>query len=215
MQKTLSTLFFLIFSVFTLAACQTVQPADPNVTTLHQALQEHKMATPKTTAYKLCHGHGCRLQDEISLSKKEWRKVKSAFRPRAKTPAKEREQIKKAIALMETYSGKKTGTDKDTSGSFGSVFQKGQLDCEDEMLNAGMYFILFENNKLIRHHKIAGQANRGMFLNGWPHKAVHLTEIKSGQSYVLDSWFHDNGKPAEIIDFKLWKSGWKPAKKAQ
>lgn len=84
----------------------------------------------------LCHGHGCRLQTPVSLSKKQWNKVKAAFRPRAKTAEKERGQIAKAFALLEEYAGAQTGTDADQGGTFEAAFQKGQMDCEDESMNA-------------------------------------------------------------------------------
>ncbi len=35
-------------------------------------------------------------------------------------------------------------------------------------------------------------------------------EVGSGQSYAVDSWFHDNGVPAEIVPLPDWLSGWMP-----
>lgn len=176
-----------------------------------QKLSAKNMDAPAPDRLMLCHGHGCRLQTHVSLSRKEWNKVKAAFRPRAKTAEKERAQIGKAFALLEDYAGAQSGTAADQGGTFGAAFQKGQMDCEDESLNAAMYFLLLKEHKLVRRHSLYGEAHRGFFLNGWPHRALEIIDDKSGEHFVLDSWFHDNGFPAEIVPAVEWRSGWRPA----
>jgi len=173
-------------------------------------LTEKHMNTPQPDHLMLCHGHGCRLQSPVKLSKKQWNKVKSVFQPRAKTAEKERSQIAKAFSLLEEYTGIQTGTEADQGGTFEAAFQKGQMDCEDESMNAATYFLLLQDQKLIRHHGIYGEAHRGFFLNGWPHRALEIYENKTKTRYVLDSWFHDNGFPAEIIPAEAWHDGWRP-----
>ena len=58
-----------------------------------------------------------------------------------------------------------------------------------------------------------GLRSRGGLLSGYPHTAVLLKDKTSNEEFIIDSWFHDNGKPAEVILLKKWKRGWKPEKK--
>lgn len=37
-----------------------------------------------------------------------------------------------------------------------------------------------------------------------------IIETQSQKRYAVDSWFHNNGQPAEIITLEKWKKGWKP-----
>lgn len=200
-----------------LALCACLEPAAKGVsdTTLHRAILSHSAGPPRPEKFTLCHGYGCRLQEEISLTRDEWMRVRALFSPAAATPEAERAQLRRAVGYMERVTGARAGTSGDLAGTFTAPFAKGQMDCEDEMLNAGTYMLMFEKEGLVRHHRIAGQAHRGYFLNGWPHMAVLLQEKRTGRKFVLDSWFHDNGAPAEIVELKKWRSGWKPGRGAR
>ncbi|MBL1146842.1 MAG: hypothetical protein HND56_10055 [Pseudomonadota bacterium] len=206
--------FFLIFCCLSLLVFQSgcASPATQKAASARflDSLAAKHMDSAEPENLMLCHGHGCRLQSPVTLSKKQWNKVKAAFRPRANTAEKERKQIAKAFALLEEYAGAQTGTDADQGGTFEAAFRKGQMDCQDESMNAGMYFLLLKNQKLIRRHSLYGEAHRGFFLNGWPHRALEIYDDKTEERYVLDSWYHDNGFPAEIIPAKDWHDGWRP-----
>lgn len=206
--------FFLMFCCLALplfqSGCTANKTEGANGTQFFARLAAKHMDAPQPDHLMLCHGHGCRLQTPVKLSGKQWDKVKAVFRPRAKTPETERQQIAKAFALLEDYAGAQTGTDADQGGTFGAAFLKGQMDCEDESMNAAMYFLLLKDQKIIRHHSLYGEAHRGFFLNGWPHRALEIYEDKTGARFVLDSWFHDNAFPAEIIAADTWYDGWRP-----
>lgn len=175
---------------------------------LDESLAEIGNAAPKTSSFIHCHGRDCRVKKKIGFSGKEWEKVAELF-PAGSARA-ERKSIARAIGLMERYAGRKSGTSDDKGGTFDNAFSPGQMDCEDETLNTGTYLTLLQRKGLLHFHSLAGRAHRGMFLNGWPHRAVQIEERKTKKRYVVDSWFHDNGKPAEIVTFDEWKDGWEP-----
>jgi hypothetical protein len=172
------------------------------------AMRGNAEAAPEK--FFVCHGYGCRLSDEVSLSPEEWARVAAVFDPPSASPEEERQRLGPAVGMMETLVGPKTGTEGDVYGTFLSPFGEGQMDCEDEMNNTATYFRLFEKQGLIRFHRMAGRAGRGAFVNGWPHMAVTIEDTGDGRRYVLDSWFHDNGVPAEVVEAGRWQSGWKP-----
>jgi hypothetical protein len=51
---------------------------------------------------------------------------------------------------------------------------------------------------------------RNFFFTGWPHSTAVIHEQISGNRYAVDSWFYDNGEPATIVPFDVWKSGYIP-----
>jgi hypothetical protein len=201
----------LALLLLSLPACEAPDAkTHPLDTSLHRAIGLHSAYSPRPDKFLLCHGYGCRLQTEIRLSPQEWNRVAARFSPATDSARKEREQIRQAIALLERMTGPRAGTDRDIGGTFSAPFSQGQMDCEDEMLNAGTYLIMLEKAGLLRFHHIAGQAHRGYFLNGWPHMAVLLKEKAAKRDYVLDSWFHNNGIAPEILDADSWRGGWRP-----
>ena len=90
--------------------------------------------------------------------------------------------------------------------------RSGQLDCVDETVNTTVYISLMEDDGLLDWHTLGAPADRNIFTGAccWPQKSAVVTETASGESYAVDSWFHDNGEPAEIVPLSAWLSGWKP-----
>ncbi len=166
---------------------------------------------PRPSDFIVCHGHGCRLKNEVSLSSREWSRIAAQFNPGGSTAKQERENLRRAIGLMEKIVGPRTDTDKDVGGTFEGAMSSGQMDCEDEMLNTATYFKMMADKGLIRRHRLSGRAHRGFFVTGWPHMAVQIEDVATGKQYVLDSWFHDNGVPAEVVELQKWREGWRPA----
>jgi hypothetical protein len=166
---------------------------------------------PRPSSFIVCHGHGCRLKHKVALTSREWSRIAAQFNPGGSSPKQERDNIRRAIGIMEKIVGPKTDTAADVAGTFDGAMSSGQLDCEDEMLNTATYFTMMAEKGLIRRHRLSGRAHRGFFVTGWPHMAVQIEEVSSGKQFVLDSWFHDNGQPAEVVELSRWRDGWRPA----
>ena len=107
--------------------------------------------------------------------------------------------------------GKKTGTDRDKSGTFAHLGEEGQLDCIDESINTSFYMIMMFNDGLIRSHTVEDRAHRGFFFRGWPHSSAVIRDTNTQEYFAVDSWFLDNGEPPHIIPLQKWRDGWKPA----
>ena len=65
-----------------------------------------------TGAFVICKNYGCKAQVMVSFAPWEWQEVRAAFSPAAANPAEEREQVRHAIALLETLVGPKAGDRK-------------------------------------------------------------------------------------------------------
>jgi hypothetical protein len=115
-----------------------------------------------------------------------------------------------AIALIEFIVGDLAGTSEEKGGDLAGLGLPGQQDCIDESVNTSLYLTLLENIGLMRFHTVEDRVTRGYFIFGYPHTTAVIRETKSGQEYVVDSWFFDNGKPPVIIPLDTWKDGWEP-----
>jgi hypothetical protein len=172
---------------------------------------------PRLAGFEVCSGGGCAVISFVAISHEEWQKVVEAFadvdatltNPQQKA-AQEREQVALAVGMLEAIVGEKVGTTTDRAGTFENSNFPGQLDCNDEAINTTSYMRLMRQAGLIKYHEIEDMRTRNFFFTGWPHSTAVIHEITNGQRYAVDSWFYDNGLPATILPFSLWKSGYIP-----
>lgn len=171
--------------------------------------------TPSLQAFDICHGGGCAQINRVALSPDEWLQVSAIFAhsPEAETidAEQERKLISAAVGLLETLIGIKTSTTTDRAGTFNNASYPGQLDCNDEAINTTTYMRLLRRYGLIKLHEIEDMRTRNFFFSGWPHTTAVIHEVGSGERFAVDSWFFDNGFPATIVPFSVWKSGYIPA----
>ena len=177
-----------------------------------QAITTMLRQTPVISSFDMCYGGGCAAFSHVSLSDADWQAIIKNFESMPKNAAEERTDIANAIGTFEQIVGAKTGTSEDKGGTFGNSAYPNQLDCNDEAANTTIYMRLLNNAGFLHYHQIMDTKTRGFFLNGWPHTTAVIKENVSKDLYAVDSWFYDNGKPATVVPFALWKSGWKPEK---
>jgi hypothetical protein len=162
--------------------------------------------------FKLCHGFSCSNKSLVTLDEKQWKKVAAVFKKPAKTPEKEREQIGKAVAILETESTKDAKLNPDFGEA--STFEKdqSQMDCIDEAINTTHYIEFLDEAGLLKHHEPAPPLHRGFFVDGqWPHNSGAVKEKDSGDIYAIDSYYFDSGKPAAAVHIDTWLNEWRPA----
>jgi hypothetical protein len=173
-------------------------------------IEQFGVVDPTPTSFKICYSHDCQDLADVQLSPDQWERVRAVFSTGAADAAAEREYISRAIGVLETMVGPRTGTDRDIGGSFRGSLLENQMDCVDEAVNTLTYLTIMEDDQLISYHDINLPASRGIFLNGWPHIAAVLVDKHTKEKYVVDSWFLDNGQPAFVLPYKKRKSGWNP-----
>lgn len=161
----------------------------------------------------LCHGYSCTKKSQAGFSNAEWKAIMAIF---SKNPAKdagaERSKIGRAIALMEQYSGARTGTDDDDAEAIGIKRNLKQLDCIDETVNTTMYVEFLQKADALTFHEIAPPTHRGYLIDGkWPHNTAVIREKADGALFVVDSFYRKNGEEPYIMPRGQWLAGWKPA----
>ena len=166
---------------------------------------------PTLDGLDVCFGGGCAEIRHISINKQEWTQVVTVFAFKTDDATLERQQIADAVGMLETIVGAKIGTSGDRAGTFSNSKFPDQLDCNDEAINTTTYMHLMQYYGLIKLHEAEDMRTRSFFFNGWPHTTAVMHEKATGERFAVDSWFYDNGVPATIVPFELWKSGYIPA----
>ncbi len=193
----------LLLSLCLLTACATGIPLEK---------YEIDKATPQ--AFDLCHGYSCTYKTPTGFTDAEWADIRSVFtRNAAANDEDERAKIAKAIALMESYSGAKTGTDEDAGEAVSLKTSTLQMDCIDETVNTTQYLTFIQNAGLLKYHEVAEPTHRGYFIDGrWPHNSAVIRNLNSKSLYVVDAFYRKNGEEPYIVPRDLWLGGWSPNK---
>ncbi len=167
------------------------------------------------TDFSVCYQYGCEKIARLSMSEKAWEQITTLFRNEYSSAAYERALLTEYIARIEQFVGRETKTQFDRAGTFimylNALAQKSnQMDCVDESINTLSYLKMLAADVGLKYHAISGLITRGGLRAGYPHTAVLLEDLVTGQEYVIDSWFYDNGRPAVVLPYHLWKGGWSP-----
>jgi len=194
-----------LLSLIALSACASGD------TTYQHYLTGKGLESQLPERFQHCHGYGCKYFTPVAFTQDDWSEIETLFRPAPQTPQSERTQLKTAIGLFEQKVGAQTGTHVDYHGTFLKT-GKYQLDCVDESTNTTVYLSLLQQKGLMRFHRVEGPSVRLPLIHAgrWPHQTAVITQLDTQEFFAVDSWFHDNGAPAEIVPLKTWKEGWKP-----
>lgn len=194
--------FILITSLFILSSCGGGRGISLHPFALHKQSPQD---------FTLCHGFGCRHATPASLSDKDWADATRPLRRSAATPAAERKHIAQAVARMERTTQKLLDLEPDRAEAQSFEGHGDQMDCLDETINTSRTLQFFERAGLLKHHEVGDPVHRGYFLNGrWPHNSASITEIKTGDRFVIDSYYSANGETVHVIPLKDWLAGWRP-----
>jgi hypothetical protein len=152
-----------------------------------------------------CTDYHCDQGETVTLSEEQWHRVVSLL-PAAETPAEERQQIRRAIALLETEVGAITGTWRDLAKNVAGAGLPGQLDCISESKNTTTYLQLLSRHGLLRWHEVEERRSRQPWILNVHWSAV-IRDLDTGRQYAVDSWFLDNGELPFIQPLEQWMAG--------
>lgn len=192
--------FYALFSFLFVTACST------GIST-----QKYNNHPASPFAFTLCHGYSCTHQSQTGFSMAEWRKIEKIFKKPFRNAAAERGKIAAAIAMMEEFSGRKTGTDIDDGAAIGIKTGPKQMDCIDETVNTTHYIGFLQKEGWLQFHEGTEPTHRGYIFDGtWPHNTAVIREIKTGDLWAVDSFYRKNGEAPYIVPRAAWLAGWKP-----
>ena len=167
---------------------------------------------PTKNNFNVCHGYSCQFQTPVTFSDKEWSDLLKPLKSTSKTSEEERKKLAKVIGNIEKLSGKKAGTNIDLAEASGTRENDFQMDCIDETVNISLQMRFIEEFDVLKFNEYERTVHRGYLIDGaWPHNAIAIRDIKTGKSYVLDSFYKANGEPPYIVPLQKWLNGWRPS----
>lgn len=173
-----------------------------------KALAPDARDPPTPASFVHCSGHGCKTAQPLSLNEAEWSFVTAPLAFPPASAAAEREALAQVAARFEQVTGPKAGTAGDLGGT--KIFLVGgQLDCVDEAINTTRLLNMLYAEDLLRFHTPRWPVHRSFVGNSRTHMTAALLERGNG-AWAVDSWFHDNGRAAEVVPLDLWLAGWEP-----
>ncbi len=194
-----------------MAGCAVVSLGACTRSPSRELIQEYGHHNESPARFGVCKGYGCATSVRITLTPPEWETVRAAFGSPPPDAVSEREAIRRAIGRIERLVGPRTGTADDKPGAQIINFKNhNEMDCIDESFNTTTYLRFLEQDGLILWHSIGLPVRRGSFIDRWPHNTATIQEKASATDYAVDSWFHGNGIPPDVVALDLWLKGWTP-----
>lgn len=169
---------------------------------------------PTPAEFTVCHGFNCVERSRAALSKDQWRSIAAVFKPRAKNGQGERQQIARAVAVIETMVGPQTGTaahqwTHQNMLVMPNLGDLSQLDCVDSAVNTWTYMTMMERSGLFHFHRVAQLSNAGSLTDPFMRNTAVLQEIDGGY-FAIDASLVDGGVPPPILPLATWMGDWPP-----
>jgi hypothetical protein len=155
-----------------------------------------------STTFVHCYDFGCKSHQSVEFNSEQWVQISTLFTSNH-NEYEEKQSLRKAIALMEHFSGELTGTSLDVGGNYpGSDIPK-QMDCIDESTNTFQYLYAIEALNLLKWHTVGLKERRIVwFISHW---TAVIEETKTKQKFAIDSWYRDNGELPYIQLLANWQ----------
>jgi len=178
-------------------------------------VNRYAKTNPTLTAFTQCHGFGCAVASDVSLSPHEWRRVAAVFHPRPANARAERQRIARAIVVMQRLVGAQTGTavhqwthqNLYIKPNFGDT---SQFDCIDEAVNTWTYLTLMERDHLFHFHRVAKLAYAGLPTDTNPRNTAVIQDKATGEYFAIDPSLVDYNVPPPVMPLKVWLGAWPP-----
>ncbi len=154
---------------------------------------------------KICYNYGCAANATVTFNEQQLANVAVLFKDMYDARS-EREAIAHAVGMLASYAGEQSPVFRDKGrDNDGNV--DGRMDSLDHSFNTTAYLKVLEGRGLLILHRVKSRVVRGATK---PHWAARISEIRTHQEFVVDSWFFENGHPAVIFPLDDWLKGTKP-----
>jgi len=196
----LKLLLWLGFCLMALAGCSTAT-----------SLPDRGISGPTPQNFPYCRNHTCETVKVLTFNDVQWAAITSPLNLQSADAAEERARIAESTALYEQSASLQAGTTNDRGGTIVGFFREGQLDCVDEASNTDTLLVMLDEAGLLRWHRRGPPRRRiALLSDGVPHVTATVIDLQTGDAFAVDSWFRDNGEPADVVPLDEWLDGWNP-----
>jgi hypothetical protein len=160
---------------------------------------------PSGNRVYICHGYGCRYTTPVTFTSDDLATITAPLQAAFADPGQERAALARSVQAYEEIVGRRVGTGSDRGKTQIGGGDKSQMDCIDEATNTTSLLLMLESRGALRHHTVMHPAARGFFLDGrYPHATAVLAVKSGGETWAIDSWPDDNGKPPVVQRLDKW-----------
>ncbi len=156
----------------------------------------------------ICYNYNCSRHANIFLSNTDLSRINMQF-AWTDSVEEERKAISQAIGLFQIFAGQQTPTFRDRGRNIPDEGVDGRMDCIDHAHNSSAYLRLMEERGWLRFHRVLDPVKRAPLIFN-EHWSARIADKESGEEFVVDSWFFDNGHPAAIFTLAEWMKGAEP-----
>jgi hypothetical protein len=212
-MKNFFLIFYFLIPFFLVSCTGQYSPMNTKYLTINEYLASMNIQTKDDSDVVVCSGYNCNSITQIYFSESDLSSIKSIFKQiDGRTAYKERQMIAAAIATMEVITGDIVGTKNDKGGVLENhhIGNPEKQDCVDESATSTSYLLFLQKNELIFYMMLWFLKQEvHLLMEGGLILVRSLREKLSGQQYVVDSWYRDNGLPPVIIELKKWIYDWR------
>lgn len=161
-----------------------------------------------TDQFPICYNYGCATQAVVHLRGAELSRIHMRF-AWVENAEEERNAIAEAIGLLQIFVGQQTPTFRDRGRNLADDGVDGRMDCIDHSRNNTLYLNMMEERGWLKFHTTLEPVRRAPLIV-IEHWSARIAEKESGEEFVVDSWFFDNGHAAVIFPLQEWMNGAEP-----
>jgi len=178
---------------------------------------------------EICYNYGCGSTASIAYTEAQLERV-GQWMLHAQDAASERRILRGVMGKLYTWAGLQSPVKADRGGNDADDSVEGRMDCVDHTISTTRLLKMLQAHGWLRYHEVSDPAERKRVLGVLQHFSATIEarpgrvqdwqlstgltrdadNALRGPRFVVDSWFHDNGEPAEIMPLDEWLNGGGP-----
>ncbi|MEY3201401.1 MAG: hypothetical protein RIR70_951 [Pseudomonadota bacterium] len=178
---------------------------------------------------EICYNYSCARTATVVYSDEQLERVRQwmLYAPDAAT---ERRILRGVMGKLYGWAGQQAPISADRGGNHADDDADGRMDCIDHTVSTTRLLKMLQAQGWLRFHRVADLVERKGAYGLLQHFSASIEERPGrleewqlstrllsapqeadnelrGPRFVVDSWFHDNGQPAEVLPLEEWLEG--------
>lgn len=160
----------------------------------------------------VCYNYGCAAAGTVTFSGAQLAEAQRLLLA-ARDSRAERAALAPVLARMYAWAAEQTPIGNDKAGNYADGGMPGQMDCIDHSTTTTRLLRMIEARGWLRFHRVLDPVRRSFLMS--QHFSAAIEDLGDGVSvirtddekrtWVVDSWYADNGKPPWIAPLDKWE----------